>query len=87
MQKSRKWPKDNTTLYNLEIHYIFLIKINSTIHGRYILYSSIQGGSKTRCFTRFLYREKSRDKSSRLAEVVDVGCLEIRRVLFTWFIN
>ena len=49
---------------------MFLIKIKNTIHGKCILYSSIQGGQTTRFSTRFLYSEKSREKSSRLAEAI-----------------
>ena len=49
---------------------MFLIKIKNTIHGKCLLYSSIQGGQTTRFFTRFLYSEKSREKSSRLAEAL-----------------
>ena len=49
---------------------MFLIKIKNTIHGKCILYSSKQGGQTTRFFTRFLHSEKSREKSSRLAEAL-----------------
>ena len=52
---------------------MFLIKIKNTIHGKCILHSSRQGGQTTRFFTKFLYSEKSREKSIRLAKALRIG--------------
>ena len=61
---------------------MFLIKIKNTIHGKCILYSSIQGGQTTRFSTRFLYSEKSREKSSRLAEALVAVVRRCREKLY-----